>query len=104
MASGRNIGTANLLPADVLRDRGYTFVRLVSLPEHESYATSLRDSGIAVLAVVIPAQSGGYVMSNADVYQFDNERDMDQSPGDYQAAATFYQRTYPSLNWISCGM
>src|SRR5437870_5670949 len=104
MASGTNVGTGNLLGVDVLKARGYTFVRLVSLPEHEGYATSLRDSGIAVLAVVIPAQSGGYVMSNADVHQFDNERDMDQSPGDYRAAATFYQRTYSNLTWISCGM
>jgi len=43
-------------------------------------------------------------MFNADVYQFDNERDADQTPADYQQAAMFYQRTYPALTWISCGM
>ena len=102
--SGTNIGTGNYVDAATLRQRGYSLVRLVSLPDVEDYAASLRNVGIAVVAVVIPAQDGGYVMTNADIYQFDNERDLDQSAADYQAQATFYQRTYPGLTWISAGM
>jgi hypothetical protein len=102
--TGTNIGTGNFVDPLVLRDRGYRLVRLVSLASTEDYAARCRAAGIAVLAVVIPAQSGGYVMGNADVYQFDNERDLGQSAADYQAEATFYQRTYPDLTWISCGM
>jgi hypothetical protein len=100
---GTNIGTGNYVPPDLLKSRGYTFVRLVSLPNAEDYAALCRARQIAVLAVVT-GESQGYVLGNADVHQFDNERDLDQSPSDYQLNATFYQRTYPHLNWIACGM
>ncbi len=102
--SHTNVGTGNYVaPAD-LKARGYTAVRIVSLPAAADYAESCHVHGLWVLAIVIPAQDAGYLLPTADVYQFDNERDLDQSPADYQREATFYQRTYPDKTWISCGM
>jgi len=81
------------------------WLRLVCRHGVEDYVSRAQAAGLMVMAVVTD-QSEGYVYGGPDVHQFGNEPD---GPGgvpaaEYQQQATFYQRTYPQLNWIAAGL
>jgi hypothetical protein len=86
-------------PAKLVAD-GFKGVRLTSYPDVQGRIDALVNAGLAVMAIIHPTDSQGYVPWNATFLQIGNEPDAPgsfMSPQEYADMWVIYRNTYPQF-------